>query len=103
MQEGSLQSEQLIGEIERGLRRPRGNLVPQLLCFQAHLPQACRLSSLRISRIAVQPDWQQQGIEQQLVKNICQDAQVDFCPPVLVTPLSWLHFGKSAVFIGAFR
>ncbi|MFC1026335.1 tRNA(Met) cytidine acetyltransferase TmcA [Pasteurella multocida] len=78
VQEGSLQSEQLIAEIERGLRRPRGNLVPQLLCFQAHLPQACRLSSLRISRIAVQPDWQQQGIGQQLVKNICQDAQVDF-------------------------
>ncbi|MGC6247920.1 tRNA(Met) cytidine acetyltransferase TmcA [Bisgaard Taxon 45] len=78
VEEGNLQSDTLIRDIERGLRRPRGNLVPQLLCFQAHLPQACRLSSLRISRIAVQPDWQQQGIGQQLIQQISQQVAVDF-------------------------
>lgn len=78
VEEGKIQSEQLITDIARGLRRPRGNLVAQLLCFHGNLRQACRLSSLRISRIAIQPNYQQQSIGQKLISRISQQAQVDF-------------------------
>ncbi|MDO5054967.1 MAG: GNAT family N-acetyltransferase [Pasteurella oralis] len=78
VEEGGLIDEQLIWAIERGIRRPRGNLVAQALCFQAHLPDACRLKSGRISRIAVLPQWQQQGIGRQLVDTLVQGCQVDF-------------------------
>lgn len=78
VEEGNMQSDALILDIARGVRRPRGNLVAQALCYQGNLQQACRLSSLRISRIAIQPDWQQQGIGQQLINEITQNADVDF-------------------------
>lgn len=78
VEEGDIQSDALILDIARGVRRPRGNLVAQALCYQGNLQQACRLSSLRISRIAIQPDCQQQGIGQQLINEISQNANVDF-------------------------
>ncbi|MGC7590526.1 tRNA(Met) cytidine acetyltransferase TmcA [Bisgaard Taxon 46] len=78
VEEGDIQSDTLILDIARGVRRPRGNLVAQALCYQGNLQQACRLSSLRISRIAIQPDCQQQGIGQQLINEISQNAGVDF-------------------------
>ena len=73
----------LICQIRRGERRPRGNLVAQMLCFQAGLEEACALRSLRISRIAVQPNWQQQGLGQRLIaqmkqQQIKQQSAVDF-------------------------
>ncbi len=77
LEEGGTADEKLIEQIQQGKRRPKGNLVPQALCFHANLPQACRLSSLRISRIAVQPNWQQRGIGQNLIKA-CTAADVDF-------------------------
>ncbi|OOF44963.1 tRNA(Met) cytidine acetyltransferase [Rodentibacter trehalosifermentans] len=77
LEEGGMNDEALIKQIQQGKRRPRGNLVPQALCFHSHFPQACRLRSLRISRIAVQPYWQQQGIGQALVENM-QKSAVDF-------------------------
>ncbi|BFU61191.1 MULTISPECIES: tRNA(Met) cytidine acetyltransferase TmcA [Rodentibacter] len=77
LEEGGMRNEKLIEQIQQGKRRPKGNLVPQALCFHANLPQACRLSSLRISRIAVQPNWQQRGIGQNLIE-FCLKANVDF-------------------------
>ena len=68
----------LIHQIRRGERRPRGNLVAQMLCFQAGLEEACALRSLRISRIAVQPNWQQQGLGQRLIAQMKQQNMVDF-------------------------
>ncbi|OOF37620.1 tRNA(Met) cytidine acetyltransferase TmcA [Rodentibacter heidelbergensis] len=76
LEEGRMNDEALIEQIQQGIRRPRGNLVPQALCFHGNFPQACRLRSLRISRIAVQPHWQQQGIGQALVNSI--SSAVDF-------------------------
>ena len=70
--EGGLADKTLIRQIRRGERRPRGNLVAQMLCFQAGLEEACELRSLRISRIAVQPNWQQQGLGQRLIGQIKQ-------------------------------
>ena len=80
--EGGMPDNTLICQIRRGERRPRGNLVAQMLCFQAGLEEACELCSLRISRIAVQPKWQQQGIGQRLIaqmkQQIKQQNVVDF-------------------------
>ena len=76
--EGGLTDNTLIRQIRRGERRPRGNLVAQMLCFQAGLEEACELRSLRISRIAVQPNWQQQGLGQRLIAQIKQQGTVDF-------------------------
>ena len=76
--EGRLADNTLICQIRRGERRPRGNLVAQMLCFQAGLEEACALRSLRISRIAVQPNWQQQGLGQHLIAKIKQQGAVDF-------------------------
>ena len=81
--EGGMADNKLIRQIRRGERRPRGNLVAQMLCFQAGLEEACELRSLRISRIAVQPNWQQQGLGQRLIakmkqRQIKQQGAVDF-------------------------
>lgn len=70
--EGELTDKTLIRQIRCGERRPRGNLVAQMLCFQAGLEEACELRSLRISRIAVQPNWQQHGLGQRLIGQIKQ-------------------------------
>ena len=76
--EGGLADKTLIRQIRRGGRRPRGNLVAQMLCFQAGLEEACELCSLRISRITVQPNWQQQGLGQRLISQMKQQDAVDF-------------------------
>lgn len=82
MHEGGLDSE-LTQAIWRGERRPQGSLVAQYLCFQGNLPQACELHSLRISRIAVKPELQNQGIGKRLIsdfilQNSAQNRSLDF-------------------------
>ena len=80
--EGGMEDNTLICQIRRGERRPRGNLVAQMLCFQAGLEEACALRSLRISRIAVQPNWQQHELGQRLIAQMKQQIKkqnvVDF-------------------------
>lgn len=66
--EGGLEPE-LAETIWRGERRPQGNLVAQYLCFQGNLLEACQLRSVRISRIAVQPELQKQGIGKRLISD----------------------------------
>ena len=77
LEEGNMADDELIIQIQQGKRRPKGNLVPQALCFHENLSQACKLRSLRISRIAVQPNWQKQGIGQNLMKYM-ENSEVDF-------------------------
>lgn len=82
MLEGGFSNE-LTQAIWRGERRPQGNLVAQYLCFQGNLPQACKLHSVRISRIAVLPEKQNQGVGKRLIsrfilQNIQQKQPLDF-------------------------
>ena len=77
LEEGNMADNELIIQIQQGKRRPKGNLVPQALCFHENLSQACKLRSLRISRIAVQPNWQKKGIGQNLMKFM-ENSEVDF-------------------------
>ena len=102
--EGGIEDNTLIRQIRRGERRPRGNLVAQMLCFQAGVEEACELRSLRISRIVVQPNWQQQGLGQRLIakmkqQQIKQQGAVDFLSVSFGYTLELLAFWQKCGFI----
>ncbi len=67
--EGSL-DENLIEQIHRGERRPKGHLLPQTLIFQCNLPDAGVLQSARIIRIAALPALQRHGFGSSLLEGI---------------------------------
>ncbi|WP_158682173.1 GNAT family N-acetyltransferase, partial [Cronobacter sakazakii] len=52
-----------------GYRRPRGNLVAQSLAAHGGDPLAATLVGLRISRVAVHPGRQREGIGRQLIEQ----------------------------------
>ncbi|MFK5216726.1 GNAT family N-acetyltransferase [Glaesserella parasuis] len=97
--EGGLDDE-LTQAIWRGERRPQGNLVAQYLCFQGNLPDACRLKSVRISRIAVQPECQKQGYGKRLVSQIISQMPplVDFVSVSFGLTPELLRFWQSCGF-----
>ena len=62
-----------------GTRRPRGNLVAQSLAAHAGFPEAARLRSRRITRIAVAPSQRRQGIGRQLIAHCASNCDaLDF-------------------------
>ncbi|MDG6785392.1 GNAT family N-acetyltransferase [Glaesserella parasuis] len=97
--EGGLDDE-LTQAIWRGERRPQGNLVAQYLCFQGNLPDACRLKSVRISRIAVQLEYQKQGYGKRLVSQIISQMPplVDFVSVSFGLTPELLYFWQSCGF-----
>ncbi|MDG6246795.1 GNAT family N-acetyltransferase [Glaesserella parasuis] len=97
--EGGL-DDKLTQAIWRGERRPQGNLVAQYLCFQGNLPDACRLKSVRISRIAVQPEYQKQGYGKRLVSQIISQMPplVDFVSVSFGLTPELLYFWQSCGF-----
>lgn len=66
VEEGGLSSE-LSQAVWAGFRRPRGNLVAQSLAAHGASPLAATLVGRRISRIAVHPARQREGIGQRLI------------------------------------
>ncbi|MBE2894998.1 GNAT family N-acetyltransferase [Spirabiliibacterium falconis] len=74
--EGGLPSA-LVQAIYRGERQPAGNLVAQMLCFQAALPEGAKLMSVRISRIAVCEQYRQRGFARALIVAL-HTMSVDF-------------------------
>ncbi|MBN6711480.1 tRNA(Met) cytidine acetyltransferase [Haemophilus haemoglobinophilus] len=78
LEEGGLFEQDLIRAIYRGERRPKGNLGAQLLAFQYLNAKACELRSLRISRIALQPNWQRKGIGKKLIATMKREKDIDF-------------------------
>lgn len=99
MAEGNLDDD-LTQAIWRGERRPHGNLVAQYLCFQGNLPTACRLRSLRLSRLAVQPAQQRRGYGKRLVSQIISqiDPLVDFISVSFGLNEGLLHFWQQCGF-----
>ncbi len=79
IQEGGL-DEKLTQAIWLGERRPQGSLVAQYLCFQGNLPMACRLHSIRISRIAVLLEKQNQGVGKRLISQFILQNSVEKRP-----------------------
>lgn len=61
IEEGGLSLE-LSQAVFEGLRRPKGNLVAQMLTSQSYFPEAMQARSIRISRISVIAQYRRQGI-----------------------------------------
>lgn len=68
VEEGGLSAE-LSQAVWAGFRRPRGNLVAQSLAAHGGSPQAATLRGLRVSRIAVHPYRQREGLGQALIQH----------------------------------
>jgi len=58
-----------------GYRRPRGNLVAQSLAAHGGSQLAATLRGLRVSRIAVHPHLQRQGLGSELIAHACAQAE----------------------------
>ncbi|ABR75292.1 tRNA(Met) cytidine acetyltransferase [Actinobacillus succinogenes] len=105
--EEGLRDETLIRDVCAGLRRPKGNLAVQKLAHHQNVPEFLTLKSLRISRIAVQPDWQRHGLGRQLVAGLLQHANADFVSVSFgYTPelaYFWQKCGFILVYIGESR
>ncbi len=74
LEEGDL-SQRLSLDVFRGLRRPKGNLVVQTLSAHSYYPELMCLSSLRVSRIAVDVHYRKQGIAKSMLTTLIQDAK----------------------------
>ncbi|MDD7804551.1 MAG: GNAT family N-acetyltransferase [Endozoicomonas sp. (ex Botrylloides leachii)] len=59
-----------VNDIWLGKRRVRGHLLPQSLSNHVGLPESIKLLGARIIRVAVHPEFQQQGIGRFLVSEI---------------------------------
>ncbi|MBW6100207.1 GNAT family N-acetyltransferase [Escherichia coli] len=89
--EGGL-SQELSQAVWAGFRRPRGNLVAQSLAAHGSNPLAATLRGRRVSRIAVHPARQREGVGQQLIASALQ-----YRPwPRLSFGEFWLHRGVMA-------
>ncbi|KAB8309558.1 tRNA(Met) cytidine acetyltransferase [Erwinia endophytica] len=76
--EGGL-SEMLAQAVWAGLRRPGGNLVAQSLAAHAGWPEAARMRSRRISRIAISPALRRCGMGREMVRQSQERAEgLDF-------------------------
>ena len=69
IEEGGL-SKELADAVFRGERRPRGNLVPQILAGQSYFPEAMEAHSVRISRISVESSFRRLGIGARMISAI---------------------------------
>ncbi|QJT81904.1 tRNA(Met) cytidine acetyltransferase TmcA [Kosakonia sp. MUSA4] len=90
VEEGGL-SPALSQAVWAGFRRPRGNLVAQSLAAHGGNPLAAMLRGLRVSRIAVHPGCQREGIGRALITRA--QVQADGCDYLSVsfgfTPALW--------------
>ena len=107
VEEGGL-SAGLSQAVWAGFRRPRGNLVAQSLAAHGGSPLAATLTGFRVSRIAVHPARQREGIGQRLIAQAVAMAQG--CDYLSVsfgyTPELWLFWqrcGFTLVRIGTQR
>jgi len=64
--------ETLSTEIYRGLRRPKGHLLAQTLCFHGGVEHAAQLAYARIMRIAIHPDMQRRKLGQFLLNTVIE-------------------------------
>lgn len=98
VQEGPL-PHTLAEQVRRGERRPRGHLLPQSLLAHEGISQAGAHKYWRVSRIAIAPTKQNQGIGSALLDQIARTAcaqQVDFlATSFAATPAVTYFWGKN--------
>lgn len=70
-QEGAF-SPELSTQVYRGVRRPKGHLLPQTLCFHGGIEAAAQLTYARIMRIAVHPTMQGKGLGSFLLSSVIE-------------------------------
>ena len=73
LHEGNIETH-LAQQIYLNVRRPKGNLSVQMLAAHNQAPEACSMRVMRISRIAVDIQYQQQGIGKSLVLDVINHA-----------------------------
>ncbi len=92
----------LAAQIYSGERRPRGHLAPQSLAFHCGLPDAPRLSTERIMRIAIHPAVQRRGIGRALLAHVearARHDQVDYLSTSFGATAELLHFWQHSTFL----
>lgn len=77
VEEGGL-SLAMADEIQSGRRRPKGHLVPATIVTSIGIQQALTEISLRIMRIAVHPEYQQQGLGTDMLTVVRELVNYDF-------------------------
>ncbi|EOV0675211.1 tRNA(Met) cytidine acetyltransferase TmcA [Cronobacter dublinensis] len=108
VEEGGLEAA-LSQAVWAGFRRPRGNLVAQSLAAHGGDPLAATLRGLRVSRVAVHPGRQREGIGQRLIAQAREQAagRVDYLSVSFgYTPALWRFWqrcGFTLVRIGSHR
>ncbi len=106
IEEGSLCLDD-IQDIQRGKRRPKGQLVASSLASQLGLSEAASSKSYRIMRIAVHPDWQMHGIGRYILRYLEQHIDADFLSTSFGATqqllLFWQHNGFVPLRIGSHR
>ena len=70
-QEGGFTSA-LSTQVYQGVRRPKGHLLAQTLCFHGGIETAAQLNYARIMRIAVHPEMQRMGLGGSLVDSVIE-------------------------------
>lgn len=93
--EGGLDAE-MSELIYQGIRRPKGNLVPQILTFQLGMPKAATLTTDRIMRIAVHPDYQRNRLGSQLLSHIKKHSSADYLSSSFGLHVDLLHFWNAS-------
>ncbi|UNM95788.1 GNAT family N-acetyltransferase [Ignatzschineria rhizosphaerae] len=96
MEEGGL-SPELTTTVFNGLRRPKGNLVAQMLAGQSYFPEAMLEKSIRISRISVVKPLRRLGIGQTMVHFLEEkvSAEIDFLSVSFGLTVNLLQFWES--------
>jgi len=93
--EGGFTSE-LSQQIYNGERRPKGNLVPQILTFQLGMPQAASLTTDRVMRIAVHPDYQRNHVGSRLLEQVRQHSSADYLSSSFGLHADLLYFWRES-------
>lgn len=65
-------SQDLSTQVYRGVRRPKGHLLAQTLCFHGGVETAAQLNYARIMRIAVHPQMQRMGLGRYLLDSVIE-------------------------------
>lgn len=98
VREGDL-DKSLLEQIQRGKRRPKGQLAVTSLVTQLGIVQAGQQSSLRIMRIAVHPELQGQGIGQEMIAQLSRRVKCDFMTTSFGATSELVDFWRKAGFV----
>jgi tRNA(Met) cytidine acetyltransferase len=96
--EGGL-SHSLITEIQHGIRRPKGHLIPVTLANQLGFTQEATLTCQRIMRIAVHPQAQSRGIGSVMLRNAIDSSTCDYVASSFGATEALIHFWRKNHFL----